>query len=294
MFPGDFAFHADVRRLPVHAESSRWLQAYGVDAPLLLPTVPDRSNPLSTARFGEPINEASSSTPRVQVEYNGSLPIERQYGGPFPHPAGVVIEDGFDQHTVVVDVDECAAYELIGATDFFGVLRAAGGARWDLTSPDDNVDLQAVTAPRLPLVAGLVRIDEIVAGHIDHALAFVVPNTSPEFVWPAARSDGHNDDGTGLPMGAWIRLRADVDTSGFPPSVRVVATALQVHGAILADTGGVRDGFILSIERGAFVDVDGRVIDDELARIREFIHLSDMDVVDATAMPLADDSLRIR
>ena len=37
-------------------------------------------------------------------------------------------------------------------------------------------------------------------------------------------------------MGAWLRLRDDVDLSGLGPQARVIAEGLQRHGLVLADT----------------------------------------------------------
>lgn len=294
VFPADTVFHADVRLLPVHPRSQAWIDGIGADAPFVLPTVPPDDNPLSPARYGDPINLASADTPRVLVEYNGVYPIEKQYTGPLPHPAGFVIEDGFDQHTMVLEHDECASYELIGATNFFDVLRALGGARWSLDARTYNDELEAVTAPRLPLVGTVLRVDEIVAGHIDHALKFVVPTTSPEVLWPAARSDGQHTGTHSIPMGAWLRLKSSVDIEDFPRSVRVVAEALQVHGAILLDTGGVEGSIIADVERGLFVDAVGAPVERELASIRDLLRLDDFEFVDATIMQVATDSLRVR
>ena len=38
-------------------------------------------------------------------------------------------------------------------------------------------------------------------------------------------------------MGAWFRLKGDIDLSGFPGQLRVILGALQTHGMILADNG---------------------------------------------------------
>ncbi len=38
-------------------------------------------------------------------------------------------------------------------------------------------------------------------------------------------------------MGLRVRLRADFDTSGFPPQARVVLQALKRYGMIVADNG---------------------------------------------------------
>jgi hypothetical protein len=60
--------------------------------------------------------------------------------------------------------------------------------------------------------------------------------TDRRYVWPARHRAG-SSDATAAPMGAWLRLKPGVDLSHLGPQARVVARALQVHGAIVADNG---------------------------------------------------------
>jgi hypothetical protein len=76
----------------------------------------------------------------------------------------------------------------------------------------------------------------VAAGNIDHAIRFTAPETQDGYVWPARHEAG--DGGPNVPpMGAWFRLKADVDISGFHGPLRVILEALQTHGMILADNG---------------------------------------------------------
>ena len=53
-----------------------------------------------------------------------------------------------------------------------------------------------------------------------------------------ARHEASDDDSPGLPpMGLRVRLKANVDISGFGPQARVVLQALKLYGMILADNG---------------------------------------------------------
>jgi len=271
------------------------MAALGAGAALRLPTVPDRRNALSPVRYGDPINLADASTRRVNVQYDGTWPVDAQYAGPVPYPEPLVVEDGFDQHAVIVDVDACAAYELIGASTAFG-LRANGGARWDLRSTAYLPGAHAVTAPGLPLLGFLLRADEVRSGEVDHPLSFVLPairSTDPR--WPARRTDGTSTAPDALPMGAWLRLQAGVDTTAFPPAVRTVAEALKAHGAVLADSGGVAGALVFNVEKTErFVDAAGRNVEEELASLSRFVNASDLEVVDVSALQVSPESLEIR
>jgi hypothetical protein len=63
-------------------------------------------------------------------------------------------------------------------------------------------------AAGLPIFAGLVRYDEILAGEIQHAIRFTVPQTQRAYVWPARHDASSLTDPRYPPMGARFRLRA--------------------------------------------------------------------------------------
>jgi hypothetical protein len=296
IFPRDTVFHADVRTLPVHPRSAEWIAWLGADSALRLPVKTDRTNPFAPVRYGVPINLAEAATARVRVEYNGFYAIERQYAGPFPKPLPLAIQDGFDQHTIVLETSECVSYELIGASHFFDVLRASGGARVDLASHDYLPLAHAVTAPGLANLASLLRADELRAGHIDHVLLFSMPRVRTlDPLWPAKRSDGIATEANAIPMGAWLRLRADFDVASLPPAAQIVARALRRHGLVLGDTGGVEGAIVVRVEKVAeFVDTSGTNVEDELYAIQDFVTAGDFEVIDASPMQVDPDSLRIR
>ena len=90
-------------------------------------------------------------------------------------------------------------------------------------------------AAGLPILPGLVRYDEVASGEIDHVIRFTAPRTYND-VWPAshkAATGGTSDP----PMGAWFRLKASFDLSGFSAQNQVILRALKKHGMVLADNG---------------------------------------------------------
>jgi hypothetical protein len=92
-------------------------------------------------------------------------------------------------------------------------------------------------AAGLPILPGLARYDEVVAGEIRHALRFTVPETQRAYLWPARHFASRIEDEAYPPMGARFRLRADTDISGFSAQNQVILRALQRYGMILADNG---------------------------------------------------------
>ena len=110
----------------------------------------------------------------------------------------------------------------------------------------ERTDLSGGARPSgAPLMAGLLRVDEVKAGRIDHALAFAYPLAQTgKFLPPASMAldapDKASERAIGLPMGARIQLEPeyDIDNTLLSPGAKAVAKALQEYGAILVDTAG--------------------------------------------------------
>jgi hypothetical protein len=102
------------------------------------------------------------------------------------------------------------------------------------------------TATSLPVIAGTVRIDELKAGVIPHALAMAIPEACARvFTWPAQRTDGTSKAGNCLPEGAQLRLdpRLDLTKLHLPRVTRILAVAAQRYGIIVRDVSHHAVGF---------------------------------------------------
>jgi hypothetical protein len=100
------------------------------------------------------------------------------------------------------------------------------------------------TATSLPVIAGVMRLDELERGRIDHVLAMNVPAArAGVFSWPAQRSDGVGRGGE-VPEGAQLRLDPALDLSGLdlPPLTAAIAEAAQKYGIIVRDQTGPGNG----------------------------------------------------
>ena len=62
-------------------------------------------------------------------------------------------------------------------------------------------------AAGLPILPGLVRYEEVAAGHIDHAIRFTVSRSRRAYVYPARHFGSSRTSKALPPMGLRLRLR---------------------------------------------------------------------------------------
>jgi hypothetical protein len=126
-----------------------------------------------------------------------------------------------------------------------GGWRAAYGGRMRHVSTNEgrytSPPAWGASATSLPWIGGLMRISEIRAGRIDHALALAIPEARKDvYSWPAQRTDGLSTRPNVLPEGARLRIDPNVDLDRIPlsPLVRAMAEAAQTYGIVIRDTAG--------------------------------------------------------
>jgi hypothetical protein len=205
----------------------------------------------------------STKSPKADVKSaTGAFPAHVDPDGDgtargLPIPDGVWPDPEKDGHMLLVDP------LLKKSWDFSRVKRRPGGAdsikwsatrvdTWDLNGPGFR---EAFTGARywelgargsgFPLLAGLIRIEEMEAGRIEHALVVATPvnlkSTAPgggkELCSPASRTDGTGVGPEFIPMGARLQLdpALDVDSLNLSAGTRIIARALQKYGAYVAD-----------------------------------------------------------
>ena len=98
-------------------------------------------------------------------------------------------------------------------------------------------------------MVGLLRKWEIEQGEINHALAMSTYPTSPTFVYPATKSDGH-ENGT-VPMGTRFQIdpkynETDFEQWGLNQTGIIIAKCLQKYGMFVIDTTGRNSGKIIT------------------------------------------------
>jgi len=163
--------------------------------------------------------------------------------GPMPVPASAPVEGGSsstgDRHVLVLDNGNCFLYELYNSSvNSDGSWNADSTAVWDLLGNEQRpYTWTSADAAGLPIFPGLVRYDEVVAGKIQHAFRFTLPQTSAAFTPPASHYAATTSDPTAPPMGMRLRLKSSYNISGFSTQMQVILTAMQHYGLILADNG---------------------------------------------------------
>ncbi len=228
ILPSTNVWNRRVDGLPVATNSAAMIAAIGIDASLH----PDFSD---AGGYGIPFNVVGASTPRsiVSFEYDDAS----DHVG-YPIPASPKIEGGSDRHILMIDTNDCTLYELFAASKSGSGWSAGSGAVWDLGSNELRpAGWTSADAAGLPIFPGLVRWSEVAAGSIRHAIRFTAPQTCDGYIYPARHEAGSGSCSSRPPMGLRVRLKASVDISGFGPQARVILTALQQYGMLLADNG---------------------------------------------------------
>jgi len=94
------------------------------------------------------------------------------------------------------------------------------------------------SATSLPLVGGLITLEDLQHGRIEHALAMSVPAVrSGVYASPAQREDGRSANPLSLPEGARLRVDPTLDLAALrlPPLTLMLAEAAQRYGIIVRD-----------------------------------------------------------
>ncbi|MGN6587838.1 MAG: hypothetical protein ACTHKT_10285 [Solirubrobacterales bacterium] len=236
--PTEAAWNQDISKAPRDPRSAAYIayiDSHGGDH-----LHPDFGSPRP---YGFPYAVVGAGQRKLPVHYTA-------YGdesdpGPFPVPARAPVEGGNgsdgDRHVLVVDRSACKLYELYRA---FYVAKprphwnADSGTEWDLRSAARRPEgLTSADAAGLPIFPGLVRYDEVAAGHLDHAIRVTFDSTQNAWVYPASHCAGDTSEAATPPMGLRLRLKAGYGLGGFSGPAKTIALAMKRYGLIVADNG---------------------------------------------------------
>jgi PKD repeat protein len=250
IFPSDYVWNVPVDTLPVHINSSNYITSENGVSGKLFPAFG------YSAKNGYVYDIVDNSTIKYSMifKYPTSSSIDTKYPIPAPYPKiypgsvinGICDTSSGDCDSIIIDKDTKLAYEIFGMSG----TRYPNGS-WNAKSAGvfnlSNYSLGqgTSTAAGTPLLAGLIRYDEISAGSINHAIRLSLPYTryggpygSQNYTWPArySKSIFVNNASSNYPrMGERFRLNASFDISGYSPSNQVVLTALKKYGMIVTD-----------------------------------------------------------
>jgi cell division septation protein DedD len=233
VFPSNNVWHADISKLPVNARSSAWLSSMSASSANLHPDF----GPSGGFPYGIPYDVVPSSHPKISLTFDYTNESDK---GPYPFDDKTQIEGGpnagGDRHAIMIDSGTCTLYELYNAR--YSTRHAGSGAIWKLTSNALRpATWTSADAAGLPIFAGLVRLDEVKAGNVDHAIRVTAQQTDTSFIWPARHQAGSASNHNLPPMGARFRLKASYDISHFRSDTQTILRAMKKYGLIVADNG---------------------------------------------------------
>lgn len=284
IFPADHIWNAPVSGLPVDPQSAAYVSRIGTTRYLH----PDFGSGLwEGAPIGIPYNVVNNSVRKQKVTFDyadESDPVR------YPIPANPKIEGGGgtegDRHLLIIQKDEKKLYELYAAEKQpDGSWHAGSGAVYNLSAYTLRpAGWTSADAAGLAILPGLVRYEEVAAGHIDHAIRFTAPKTRRAYIWPARHFASEITDPSYPPMGQRFRLKASFNTTGYPYQARVILEALKKYGMILADNGGA--WYITGVP-------DSRWDNDALHTLQK-VKGSDFEAVNESSLKIASNSGKAR
>ncbi|MEP6583208.1 MAG: hypothetical protein ABJA90_03030 [Ginsengibacter sp.] len=242
IFPADNAWNQDVSTLPVDPYSDQIIAGFASSS-----LKADFGSGLwNNAPIGIPFVAVCSNQPKSTITFRSNS-YDGNYGdesdaGPYPIPLNAPVEGNGsgDSHVIAIDKDNGMLYELYNASINGDHWEASSGAVFNLNSNALRPDgWTSADAAGLAIFPGLVRYEEVLKGEIDHAIRFTLSsvNVKPSYISPARHKVNSSGGQYSLPFGAKIRLKQNVDISGFTPRLQVILMAMKKYGLILADIG---------------------------------------------------------
>jgi hypothetical protein len=230
---------------------------------------------ISTIRYSVPIYTVPSDQPTVRVQLTSPIPSPSLQSAfeRVPLPADARPSGGTDAHLVVWQPSTDRLWE------FWRLVRTPagpqaswGGAMRDVSSDPGAYGPEAwpeaepwwgASASSLSVAGGLITLEDLHRGEIDHALAIAIPEVrAGVYASPARRSDGKSTSPLALPEGAHLRLDPDLDIASLhlPRTTRLIAEAAQRYGLFVRDGSSVIQFFAqdpVSTGRNPYAGLDG-------------------------------------
>jgi hypothetical protein len=200
-----------------------------------------------------PIYTVPADQPTVRVTLKGGQAAALQEAwDAVPLPPNAQPAAGTDGHLVVWQPSTNRLWEfwrLVHGTE--GWYASWGGAMQKVWSNPGVYGPQAwpgaepgwgASASSLSIAGGLITLEDLKLGQINHALAISIPEVrGGEYASPAQRTDGKSSNPLSLPEGAHLRLDPNLDLAALhlPRLTLMIAEAAQRYGIYVRDGGPV-------------------------------------------------------
>jgi hypothetical protein len=218
---------------------------------------------IDTTAWSVPVYTVPASQPTVMVLLNkpnaSGNPLQTPWDA-VPLPAGAQPAKGTDKHLVVWQPSTDKLWEFWGFENTpSGPVAQWGGAMehastnpgaydtsaWQRTIRNQSAwetDIRGwgASASSLSIAGGLITLEDLQRGQINHALAIAIPNPRAGiYASPAQRTDGNSTNPLALPEGAHLRLDPTLDLTSLhlPHMTLMLAEAAQRYGIIIRDKG---------------------------------------------------------
>ena len=257
---------SDMKRLPAHvfAADSFWYRPIPKDVPLH----PNSENfardfvrqlkayyghvTVNVGRYSAPVYIAgpevrASAVAAWDCQKRGRLDpkLEEQWRA-VPIPENAQPSQDSDSEMTIYQPSSDTLWEFWKAQKVDGRWQACWGGRLQNVSKSDGIwpRYYGAVATGLPLLGGMITVDELRRGRIDHVMGVALVQTEHwnVFSWPANRSDGANPTKlpNRIPEGLRFRLdpSVDVDALKLNPIATIIAKAAQTYGFVVWDKAG--------------------------------------------------------
>jgi hypothetical protein len=213
---------------------------------------------INTTDYSVPIYTVAADQPTVSVRLASpfSAPALQSAWEEVPMPDQARPSDGSDRTLVIWQPSSDRIWEFWRLTEASGGWKAVWGGAIQSASSSQGVygpeawpgarSWWGSSASSLSIAGGLITLEDLQHGRIDHALALAIPNVRADFYSsPAQRSDGTSSDPLSLPEGAHLRLDPSLDLAALhlPHLTLMVAEAAQRYGIFIRDRSKVTHFF---------------------------------------------------
>jgi hypothetical protein len=205
---------------------------------------------IATTTWSVPIYTVPANQPTVMVRLAGASPASALQLAwvAVPLPPSAQPAGGTDKHLVVWQPSTGRLWEFWRLEQTPTGWQAAWGGAMQKASSDSGVYEQrawpgakrswGASASSLSIAGGLITLEDLERGQINHALAMGVPNVlAGTYASPAQRTDGQSTSPLSLPEGAHLRLNPHLDlaTLRLPRLTLMIAKAAQRYGIFVRD-----------------------------------------------------------
>ena len=212
---------------------------------------------IATVDYSVPVYTVPADQPTVRVKLlNHPLhPTLQAAWEAVPLPPNAHPAAGTDKHFVVWQPSTDRLWEFWRLEGTSTGWQAEWGGAMEKVSSNRGVygreawrgaeSLWGGDASSLSLAGGLITLEDLEDGVINHALAMAVPDVrAGVYASPAQRTDGYSDDPLSLPEGAHLRLDPNLDLASLhlPRFTLMIAEAAQRYGIFIrssALSGGI-------------------------------------------------------